>query len=78
LVFFLEPRPKLRWATNIEPKVKSNSPKKRTIDYDDNEEQIENTPLSKRRSSLTNNNNNDEPIIPHQPSVIDDEELDFL
>jgi hypothetical protein len=51
--------------------VKSSSSKKRTLQYDDdesNEEQIENTPLAKRQS----------PSIDNQPSVIDDEELDFL
>ncbi|CAF0934443.1 unnamed protein product [Rotaria sp. Silwood1] len=76
-----EPRPKLRWATNIEPRLKLSSGKKRTLQYDDdddkdNMEQTENTPLSKRQSPLINNDN--EPIISNQQSVIDDEELDFL
>ncbi len=75
--YFLEPRPKLRWATNIDPRIPSNSPKKRSLEYDDNEEQIENTPLSKRQSPLINNHNH-ERILPNQPSVVDDEELDFL
>ncbi|CAF0835104.1 unnamed protein product [Rotaria sordida] len=76
-----ESRPKLRWATNIGPKIKSDSGKKRTLQYDndddnDSMEQIENTPLCKRKSSLIDNDN--ETIISTQPSVVDDEELDFL
>lgn len=73
--YFLEIRPKLRWATNIESKVKSNSPKKRVLEYETTEEQIENTPLSKRQSPLITHH---ERIIPTQSSVIDDDELDFL
>ena len=71
--FFLEPRPKLRWATNIDPKPKMNYPKKRVLEYDDDdEEQVENTPLLKRISPSPHT------ITSNQPSVIDDEELDFL
>jgi hypothetical protein len=55
--------------------VKSNSPKKRILEYETHEEQIENTPLSKRQSPLINHH---ERILSTQPSVIDDEELDFL
>lgn len=51
---------------------------KRVLDDDENnEEQIENTPLLKRKSPLINENNF-QPIISQQPSVIDDDELDFL
>jgi hypothetical protein len=75
LDIFLEVRPKLHWATNIESKVKSNSPKKRILEYESTEEQIENTPLSKRQSPLITHHDR---IISTQPSVIDDEELDFL
>ncbi len=74
---FLEARPKLRWATNLDPKVKSNSPKKRTLEYENSEEQIENTPLSKRQSPLINPHHHETRIL-NPPSVIDDEELDFL
>jgi len=63
-------------ATNIDSIGKSVSPKKRTLQYDDHEEQIENTPLSKRQSPLIGHRH--EPIISSQPSVVDDEELDFM
>ncbi|CAF3259461.1 unnamed protein product [Rotaria socialis] len=75
-----EPRPKLRWTTNIDSRTKSDTRKKRTLQYDDDDddmEQTENTSLAKRQSSLVSND--PEPkIITSQQSVIDDEELDFL
>ncbi|CAF0754232.1 unnamed protein product [Adineta steineri] len=77
-----EIRPKLKWATNIDLKVKFDLSKKRTLEYDGddnihNEDQSENTPSLKRRSPAISQT--DELIItPNQPSVIDDEELDFL
>jgi hypothetical protein len=46
------------------------------LQYDDNEEHIENTPLSKRQSPSIDTHH--DIITPNQPSVIDDEELDFL
>lgn len=56
--------------TNSEPKAKPSQ--KRTLEYDDCEEQLENTPLSKRASPHPALNTTT------QASVIDDEELDFL
>ena len=75
----LEVRPKLRWATNTDTKVQLDRGIKRSLQYDDdndNLEQIENTPLSKRQSTLMDDDN--EIIKPKQQSVIDDDELDFL
>ena len=55
--------------------------KKRSIQYDDNDsnedEQTENTPLAKRQCPVNNVENDDQSEI-RRPSVIDDEELEFL
>ena len=83
--YFLDVRPKLRWVTNIDSTLKSSNPsKKRALTYDDDDDddddndndkkdQFESTPLSKRTSFSIS-------ATPEttQPSVIDDEELDFL
>ncbi|CAF1376637.1 unnamed protein product [Adineta ricciae] len=76
-------RPKLRWVTNIDSTRKSEPSKKRALTYDDDDDddndkkdQFENTPLSKRTSfSISPTSETTQSI---QPSVIDDEELDFL
>ena len=85
MYYFLASQPKLRWATNLAVKVKSISPKKRSLDLDTSDEQLENTPLAKRQSPLIQNSPSPPPPPPPpesikmtQPSVIDDEELDFL
>lgn len=82
MYYFLELRHQLRWATNLAAKVKSTSPKKRARDADTSDEQLENTPLAKRPSPLINNSPSPPPSVEStkttQPSVIDDEELDFL
>jgi hypothetical protein len=73
----LELRPKLKWVTNTDPAVRTNQRKKRSLEYDDDDEdEIENTPILKRQSTLPKNNH--ETIKSNRPSVIDNEELDFL
>ena len=88
LYCFLEVRPKLRWATNTVSLVQSSQSQKRTLpsgedQANDREEHLENLPLSKRRNSLVKKMTDEEkeedvdvPVI--RPSVVDDEELDFL
>ena len=81
MYYFLDTRPKLRWATNLDEKKKSQSPKKRLLEYETSEEQLENTPLAKRQSPSIDTSPPPPPpesISISQPSVIDDEELDFL
>jgi hypothetical protein len=73
---FLVPRPKLHWVTNTDPVGKTNQRKKRTLEYDDDEEEIENMPILKKQSTLPKDDY--EPIKSNRPSVIDNEELDFL
>ncbi len=75
MFYFLEPRPKLQWVTNTDPIGKTNQRKKRTLEYDDDDD-IENTPILKRQSTLSNHVH--EPVKSNRPSVVDNEELDFL
>lgn len=75
---FLDTRFKLRWATNLDETKKSQSPKKRLLEYESSEEQLENTPLAKRQSPAIDTSPPSVSTPISQPSVIDDEELDFL
>jgi hypothetical protein len=63
-------------VANTGPVGKTNRSKKRTLEYDDDEDEVESTPVLKRQS--TSSNNGFEPIKSNKPSVIDNEELDFL
>jgi hypothetical protein len=75
-IVFLEPRPKSQLVATIDPVGKTNRSKKRTLEYDDDEDEVENTPVLKRQS--TSSSTGFEPIKSNKPSVIDNEELDFL
>ena len=79
--YFLEVRQKLRCAVNANSGTEFDCKKKHPLesngDDDDTEEQLENTPSFKRKHLPTDNDNEKEMIV-KRPSVIDDEELDFL
>lgn len=80
----LDVRPTLRRTTNTAPFVKPSLSQKRTLTHDesieDNEDHLENLPLSKRQNSSAMNEDKAEEASGEsmRPSVIDDEELDFL
>ncbi len=63
---------------NTDPPVKTNQRKKRALEYDDDDddEEIENMPVLKKQMTLLKDDY--EPIKSNRPSVIDNEELDFL
>ncbi len=63
---------------NTDPPVKTNQRKKRALEYDDDDddEEIENIPVLKKQMTLLKDDY--EPIKSNRPSVIDNEELDFL
>jgi len=62
---------------NTDPPVKTNQRKKRALEYDDDDdEELENIPVLKKQMTLLQDDY--EPIKSNRPSVIDNEELDFL
>jgi len=78
-----EVRPKLRWATNTVSLVQPSQSQKRPLRNEekttDSDEHTENLPLSKRQNASAEGNVDDADIVQViRPSVIDDEELDFL
>jgi hypothetical protein len=66
-------------VVNTDLPVKTNQRKKRALEYDDDDdddEEIENTPVLKKQMTILKDDY--EPIKSNRPSVIDNEELDFL